>query len=192
LGLDRGDVDQSHLEEAALRIVAVLGQPAPVVCTLIVQQGRGHYAASAAVVSPGGVLDLLDPLRRAADTFAGALVALGRSGQPTLELGDEDRRGGAREAAVALRAGTGGRAVRFPGQEALVGRVRAADVPRLSAIAALSPIGTVLEPDTVLETRDFVRPTFAGGVLRLAVVPAAGGTVAPHERQHVHDCGRDH
>lgn len=94
--------------------------------TLLVREGHAHHAA-------GVALDL-GVAARCARPRGGAGAgrrgvrrrarALGEPGEPALELGEEALRPGARAAAAALREGSGGRAIRFPGQEALVGRVR--------------------------------------------------------------------
>lgn len=186
VGLDRGDADLAHLDHELLAVLEDL--EAPLVCTHVVD---GHHAASARV-RLDGVLPAADRLAALARRFGGALVAVGAPGDPALELGDERFRAGARTAAAALRAGREGRAVRFPGQEALTGRLTVAEVPARSAIAELVAIGTVLEDDRVLDTRGYVRPLLSDGALRLTVVPAAAGTVIPHERPGRHDCGKDH
>jgi len=192
VGLDRGDADQPHLEQRVLGVLEAFPAPATHVCTLLVREGHAHHAASLALdlgTAAGGALGSAASLTRVAERFGGALVALGAAGEPALELGEEALRPGARVAAAALRDGAGGRAIRFPGQEALVGRVRVGDVPSLSAIASLTAIGTSLSEDRILDTRDHVRPAFADGALRLMVVPAAGGTVIPHDRPRAHECG---
>lgn len=192
VGLDRGDADQSNLEQRVLGVLETFAAPATHVCTLLVREGPAHHAASLALdLGPAadGALGHATVLSRVAAAFGGALVALGGQGEPVLELGEESLRPGARAAAGALRDGSGGRAIRFPGQEALVGHVRVGDVPALSAIASLSAIGTTLTDDRILDTRDHVRPAFADGALQLMVVPAVGGTVIPHDRPRAHECG---
>jgi len=191
VGLDRGDVDLPHLEHDLLAALAPLG-PAPTVCTLLVHDGLPHHAASASLPDAPGAVDLAAELGRALAAFGGALVALGGPGEPALELGDEACRDGARRAARGLRDGREGRAVRFPGQAALTGRLPVGEVVARSAVAELVPIGTALTADRILDTRDHVRPLLSDGALRLAVVPAAGGVVVPHERLGRHACCGGH
>jgi hypothetical protein len=83
----------------------------------------------------------------------------------------------------------GGRAVRFPGQELLRGRLTVAEVLATGAVQYVHPVGTAVSAETVVETWDFVRPIFRDGALVLDVTPAAGGTVIPMELEHQHICG---
>jgi hypothetical protein len=77
----------------------------------------------------------------------------------------------------------GGRAVIYPGVAALTGTLPVADVLALSAIEEVRLLGGSPLPhaETLLETRDFVRPQWQNGRLVLMAMPAPGGRIAPFE-----------
>jgi hypothetical protein len=85
-----------------------------------------------------------------------------------------------------------GRAVRFPGQSLLTGRLPAAELVTRSAIDEVVAIGVPVGPDSVVETAGFLRPTFTGGRLVLLVEPAAGGVLRPVEIEQPHQCCGGH
>jgi hypothetical protein len=87
-----------------------------------------------------------------------------------------------------LRDREGGRAFRFPGQDALRGSLTVRDMVASSAIDRVVGIGCAVTDDTVVDTRDHVRPVYAEGVLTLHVTPAAAGTVVPLEVEGGHVC----
>ncbi|NUR26368.1 MAG: hypothetical protein HOV97_07195 [Nonomuraea sp.] len=81
-------------------------------------------------------------------------------------------------------AGLGGRAVRYPGADALVGTLTVGELLELSAIDAVRVIGAASPTpaaETLLETRDFVRPQWEDGRLVLVAMPAPGGRLMPFE-----------
>lgn len=88
--------------------------------------------------------------------------------------------------AVASR--EGGRAFRFPGQDALRGSLPVRDLVALSAINRVVGVGCTVTDDTVVDTRDYVRPVYADGLLTLHVTPAAAGSVVPLEVEGAHAC----
>lgn len=93
------------------------------------------------------------------------------------------------QAAVGLElAGELGRAVVYPGVELLTGAVAAAQVTELTGINQVTAMGGELGPDTMLQTRDHVRPTRHQGHWRLVVQPAIGGVMVPFEAPEQHDC----
>jgi hypothetical protein len=99
----------------------------------------------------------------------------------------------AEQAAAAHRARTGGRAVRYPGVDELVGSLTVAWVLNLSAIERVIVLGGgEPSPDTVLHTRDFVRPQWMDGVLTLVATRVAGGGIAPFEVPNPTPCCADH
>lgn len=48
------------------------------------------------------------------------------------------------------------------------------------------------DPETVLVTRDHVRPTYRDGLLVLTADPAVGGTLVPFEHPSPRPCCGDH
>jgi len=96
-------------------------------------------------------------------------------------------------AAGLAAAGTVGRAVIFPGVENLVGILSVADVLALSAIEKIEVLGgEIPDPETLLETTDFVRPQFRAGQLILTAMPAAGGRLVPFETRTPTPCCAAH
>ncbi|MDA4886680.1 hypothetical protein PFZ55_07240 [Streptomyces sp. MS2A] len=87
-----------------------------------------------------------------------------------------------------------GRAVLFPGASALTGTLTLADLLARSAIDRVTVLGTPDEPapDTLLVTRDHVRPHWQDGRLVLAAMPAVGGTLVPFEDPDPTPCCADH
>jgi len=78
----------------------------------------------------------------------------------------------------------GGRAVLYPGVDALVGTVSVAELLAVSAIQEVRVLGAPSphpDPETLIETRDFVRPQYADGRLVLMAMPAPNGRIAPFE-----------
>jgi hypothetical protein len=88
-----------------------------------------------------------------------------------------------------------GRAVRYPGVDKLVGALTVEQVLALSAIEEVTTIGSAgvqPTPDTVVDTRDFVRPVWRDGRLTLITTPAPGGRIAPFEVPNPTPCCADH
>ena len=86
----------------------------------------------------------------------------------------------------------GARAVRFPGQDRLTGRHRAADITAWSEIDEVVGIGVPAGPDALVDTLGFLRPTYQAGRLVLLVEPAAGGVLRPSEIEQPHQCCGGH
>ncbi|HTI23300.1 MAG TPA: hypothetical protein VL652_20060 [Kutzneria sp.] len=82
----------------------------------------------------------------------------------------------------------GGRAFRFPGQDALRGSLPVREVVASSAIDRVVGVGCTVTDDTVVDTRNYVRPVYADGLLTLHVTPAASGSVVPLEVEGGHVC----
>lgn len=93
---------------------------------------------------------------------------------------------------------SGGRAVVYPGVETLAGTVTVADLLALTAIDQVTVVGAPAadgqgpDPATPVLTRDHVRPEWRDGRLTLALVPAAGGALAPFEVPNPTPCCADH
>ncbi|BBH66594.1 hypothetical protein ACTI_32790 [Actinoplanes sp. OR16] len=96
-------------------------------------------------------------------------------------------------AASAAATGQSGRAVRFPGVERLTGELTVSEILQRSSISRIEVLGSgPADPDTVVDTGDFVRPQFRGGELVLVTTPAAGGRLIPFERRDPTPCCADH
>ncbi len=89
--------------------------------------------------------------------------------------------------------GTSGRAVHYPGVEALVGTLTARELVERSAVDRVRVLTAGdAPPDARIVTREHVRPTWADGELVLLTQPAAGGTLVPFESPTPTPCCADH
>ncbi|MGE9807949.1 MULTISPECIES: hypothetical protein [unclassified Janibacter] len=130
---------------------------------------------------------------------ASAFGGHGGLGEPVVVLGDATAGAGsgqlagsgAEQALVARRAGEQGRAVVYPGSDALVGTVTVADVLATAVDDVVLLGGGEVAPDARLATRDFVRPRRAGGRWVLHVMPSVGGTLVPFEEPDPKRCCQD-
>jgi hypothetical protein len=87
----------------------------------------------------------------------------------------------------------GGRAVVFPGVEALTGELSVAEIRLRSAIGRVEVLGGGEAADTaVVRTGDFVRPLWRDGTLVLVATPAAGGVLVPFETRNPTPCCAAH
>jgi hypothetical protein len=94
---------------------------------------------------------------------------------------------------VTLEAVPDGRAVIFPGADELTGVLPVASVLALSAIDRIEILGGgPADPETLLDTNDFVRPQWRDGELVLTVMPAAGGRLVPFETRNPTPCCAAH
>jgi len=94
----------------------------------------------------------------------------------------------ARQAATAHRDRASGRVVQFPGSHTLTGTVPFDEV-LATAIDRMEPLGgDQPAPNSLLITRDFVRPRWQRGELVLHVQPAVGGTWVPFETPNPTPC----
>lgn len=147
-----------------------------------------HVALTVETSGPdrAGLASVLDGAVRAAGTPFGLLVAGGFRGEPELLPTVE----GIVAEHLARRSG---RVVVFPGSDGLVGTMSVARAIRHSSIDRIHVLaGGACRPDTLLVTRDFVRPRWHGGELVLDVQPAAGGTLVPFETPNPTPCCADH
>jgi hypothetical protein len=100
---------------------------------------------------------------------------------------------GAYVAAVETALGTAGRLVAFPGQENAHGILTAADLRTRCGIDQVEALGGLaIEDDTLIDTRDFIRPIRRNGQVVLLVQPAAGGVLIPFEVEHQIKCCANH
>ena len=86
-----------------------------------------------------------------------------------------------------------GRAVLFPGAEKLVGTLAVADVLALTTIDEVTVLGgSAADPESLLETGDFVRPQYRADRLILTTMPAVGGRLVPFESRNPTPCCAAH
>lgn len=103
--------------------------------------------------------------------------------------------GAALSAGAAHTARRAGRAVIYPGVRHLTGSLTVADLIASSAIETVRVIGgavVVPEPETLVDTRAFVRPQWMHGRLTLVATPAPGGRIAPFEVPNPTPCCAAH
>lgn len=87
---------------------------------------------------------------------------------------------------------TRGRCVRFPGQDGLVGVRPAGEIVAESAIDEVVGIGVPVNPESPVDTRGFLRPSYEDGRLVLLVEPTVDG-LRPVEIEDPHQCcGGEH
>ncbi len=159
IGLDLGHVDTAEAEHWLADHAAVLGVPGVVVCTHLVHGERPRVAMSVAGVE-AGLLGAGEPM----GAVASAVVA------------DHQAR-------------RSGRAVIYPGVEAMVGTVSVGDVLTRTPIERVTVLGGPPPGvDKLIDTRDFVRPQFKGGLLTLITSPAPAGRLAPFEHPNPKPC----
>jgi hypothetical protein len=97
------------------------------------------------------------------------------------------------KAAVAHAARRSGRAVRYPGVDKLTGTLTVADLLAHSGIEQVILLGGAPPaPETLVDTRDFVRPEWRDGRLTLIAAPAGPGRIAPFEVPDPTRCCADH
>lgn len=188
IGLDAGEANLATVEHAALALARSLGD-VDEVYTHSRQGSIPYYGASLRIRSSAGAWEpeFVEDLRDLAD---GAVIY--ERGDWAIEVGDVIGRAGARAVIAAHATGTGGRAIRFLGQDQLRGDVRVDWLVAGSAIAEVQVLGTALAEDAILETRDYLRPQYVAGSLTLIVTPLDDGRVQPFELEHAHQCCDGH
>lgn len=172
LGLDLGHESERAAEHWLYDLVQQLGRPAgAVACTHLTHSPVPHVAASLALPRGAVAAELLAALPPVAPELRRA----------------------AEHAAAAHAAGLAGRATVFPGVERLTGTLPVAELLDVSAIERVTVIGGApAGPDTLVDTRDHVRPQWRDGVLTLITTPAPGGRIAPFEVPNPTPCCADH
>ncbi|WP_406839408.1 hypothetical protein ACICHK_30725 [Streptomyces sp. AHU1] len=213
VGVDTGHTGTLREADHLLRVLAAeLGLDADAVgCTHHVRDGRRpHTALSFALPSERAARAVWRRLTENASGASGTVLGAGAgagegegegeggavgagpdAGSGTLPgvAFGEERHGpgelaaGAAHAAAEHGTRTGGRAVLYPGSDAVTGILtvgRLLEVSAVDRVAVLgSPEGAPSEAELV--TRDHVRPEWREGRLVLAAMPAAGGTLVPFE-----------
>ncbi|MFC6017718.1 hypothetical protein ACFP2T_16065 [Plantactinospora solaniradicis] len=166
LGLSFGHRTDREAEHWLRQHVQPLGLPGLVACTHLTQVPYPHVAISLTT-----------------DTDIPASL-------PSTEPGYRDA---ADRAAAEHTARRSGRAVFFPGAERLVGTLTVNEVLAVSAIERVVQLGGLpVAPETLVDTRDFVRPQWRDGQLTLVTMPVAGGRLAPFEVPDPTPCCTDH
>lgn len=156
--------------------------PDALLCTHIVRDGQPHYAISLTVSDPACLA--------AVQQHFGSWDSATSHSRPSASSGWTD---GLRLATAEAFARNGGRCVRFPGWDGIVGSQTVADVLGSSAIDRLEVLGgKAADPSDVLHSRDFVRPLWRRGVLVLPVLPSGAGAVAPFEVPNPTPCCGEH
>jgi hypothetical protein len=164
LGISLGHGTDREAEHWLRENVQPLGLPGLVACTHLVRSPRPHVAISLSVSSPAPLPPGLPAMRE------GAALAV-----------DEHR------------ARRSGRAVLYPGVEHLVGAVRVDELLELSAIDQVILLGGAHPaPESLIETRDFVRPQWRNGELTLIATPLGPGRIAPFELPNPTPCCAGH
>ncbi len=129
----------------------------------------------------------LDPARMV-ELLSEALPEAGAVRIGEVGVGAPALQASAERAAAAHRDRSSGRVVHFPGGETLTGTVTVADVlaTLIDRVVALG--GGQVAPDSLLVTRDFLRPRWDAGELVLHVQQAVGGTWVPFETPNPTPC----
>ncbi|MGW2779699.1 hypothetical protein ACWC3X_00345 [Streptomyces populi] len=193
VGVDTGHTGTLREADHLLRALAAeLGLDADAVgCTHHVRDGRRpHTALSFALPSERAARAVWRWLTENASGASGTVPGAGpdAGALPGVALGEErhgpgELAAGAAHAAAEHGTRTGGRAVLYPGSDAVTGILtvgRLLEVSAVDRVAVLgSPEGAPSEAELV--TRDHVRPEWREGRLVLAAMPAAGGTLVPFE-----------
>jgi hypothetical protein len=188
VAIDADSKDTAAADHLLYDLLDAVRQPV-VACTHMVSGGDGPHVA----VSVLSAADLADDIR---DHFADHTVGLAitRPGASEPELaGPSHLVRGAYVAAVEAALGTAGRAVRWPGHEQAHGVLPAAELRTRCGIDQLEAVGGLsVTDDSLIDTRDFLRPLRRDGRLILQVQPAAGNLLIPFELQHQQKCCADH
>ena len=83
--------------------------------------------------------------------------------------------------------------VRFPGAEQASGVMTVLELRERCGIDQVEALGgQAVEDNSLVDTRDFIRPVRRDGKVVLLVQPAAGGVLIPFEVEHQQKCCADH
>ncbi|MFF3613210.1 hypothetical protein [Streptomyces sp. NPDC002580] len=197
VGVDTGHPGTLREADHLLRTLAAeLGLGEDVLgCTHHVRDGRRpHTALSLAVPSQRAARAVRQRLTGPeAGTLLGPAVVLGVAfgGE---RHGPDELAAGAAHAVAEHTAGTGGRAVLYPGAGAVTGVMTVARLLDVSGVDRITVLGSSEDPSPQKEliTRGHVRPEFRDGRLVLAAMPAVGGTLVPFEVPDPTPCCADH
>lgn len=134
-----------------------------------------HVDRSGPVAVTAVALDLMpaDPPPAVLDALT---LALGSGGEDVTAAVDE------------ALARTGGRCVRFVGQEHVTGEHTVAELLAVTEIDEVVGVGRAVAPGDAVATAGFLRPQLLDGRMVLLVEPAAGGRLRPVEVESPHQC----
>jgi hypothetical protein len=180
-------LDCEHLLTQVL--AAVPGPDGLIACTHLVSAPWRHEALSVEA-PPRDLLALIPAVRALGEDVAAVLL----DGENTVTAhGEQSRQAGAREAAIAHRDRTGGRAVVYPGLARLTGEVPVGAVLETTAIDRIVSMHGEYDEAAVLVTGGYVRPRFEGGELVLHAGHDDPKRLIPWEvRTPTPCCGEDH
>lgn len=167
-GLDAGHQSVMEAEHWLTDLVRQLdlATSGTVACTHLVQAPTPHVAISLELPEAAG----------------GDLPAVPAGFEPAAEL-----------ARLAHERRTSGRAVLYPGVDRLLGELTVAgllDASRIDRVSVLGEEPPVLQ--TMVQTRDFVRPQWMDGLLTLVTTRIANDRVAPFEVPDPVECRTTH
>jgi hypothetical protein len=188
VAIDADSRDTAEADHLLYELLDAVDQPV-VACTHMVSGGdRPHVA-----VSLMSAADLADEVRyHFADHNVGLAITRPGASEPEL-AGPSHLVRGAYVAAVEAALGTAGRVVRWPGHEQARGIRTAKELRTRCGIDQLEAVGGLaITDDTLVDTRDFLRPIRRDGRLLLQLQPAAGDLLIPFELQHQQKCCADH
>lgn len=183
IGIDAGSRtlrEADHLVQALVDRLSL--PPDTMACTHPIRSDTAHIAVSIAL--PGHLLTPLVTLARTADMG----IAFGGSRSGPVEFA-----AGAAQAVAQLGDGEAGRAVVYPGVEALTGVVTVDAVLASTAIERVAVLGGQGDPagQDKIRTRNHVRPEWREGVLTLVTTPVRDGVLAPFEVPNPTPCCAD-
>ncbi|MFG3496410.1 hypothetical protein [Streptomyces sp. NPDC047928] len=185
VGVDAGTTDLAGADRLLHTLAAGLALPGGTFgCTHPYREGRPHLALSLAVPTRRAAIAVWEELARHP---YGVVLGARRHGPADLVAG-------AAHAAAEHTARTAGRAVLFPGVDALTGTLTVGALLAASAVELVAVLGAPGAPDPrqPVATRDHVRPEWRDGRLVLATMPAAGGVLVPFEVPDPTPCCADH
>ena len=193
-GLDLLTTRERHADELAQDLAAALTARGGTAVTVATHWARLEEFRHVAVSVECRGLD-------AGDFFTTLLEAAGDQGDAErfglivddLYAGSADVRDQVAGAVAAHRERASGRVVVFPGSRALTGTLSVGALLGTSAIEQVRILAAGdAELDTLLITRDFVRPRWVDGALVLDTQPAGGDTLVPFETPTPTPCCANH
>ncbi|WP_340537138.1 hypothetical protein [Nocardioides sp. GXZ039] len=190
VAVDAGARDVAGAEHLVGLLDEVLpaGAPSYVASTHVVESEDGRRVAVAASWEPDGAdeTDEAAWLARLLAAVPGAAAVVGA------RTGGAPAAAGALAAARAHAARTDGRVARFGGQAGIERVLAVGEVVASSLIEEVVALGSPpLPPETVVDLREWARPTWRAGRLVLTVQQSRDGLV-PFESRHQIACCADH